>query len=132
MKKFVDDGMFLQTKITLIICQEKNISTTRTNGGFIQLSKVLIRCHWGVDLISSRRCPPCNDYNKKQEKNHMCLPTYSYKHQQWEARSSSSTWWNLQGSWWTPYHSEIQEEMHQVLSERGDPSLAVFGKLLRN
>ena len=27
---------------------------------------------------------------------------YSYKHQQWEARSSSSTWWNWQGSWWTP------------------------------
>ena len=34
--------------------------------------------------------------------------TYSYKHQQWEARSSSSTWWNWQGSWWIPYHSEGQ------------------------
>ena len=39
------------------------------------------------------------------------VPTYSYKHQQWEARSSSSTWWNWQGSWLTPYHSA---EMHQV------------------
>ena len=47
------------------------------------------------------------------------VPTYSYKHQQWEARSSSSTWWNWQGSWWTPYHSESQD---------GD---AVFGKILR-
>ena len=37
------------------------------------------------------------------------VPTYSYKHKQWEARSSSSTWWNWQGSWWTPYHSESQE-----------------------
>ena len=37
------------------------------------------------------------------------VPTYSYKHQHWEARSSSSTWWNWQGSWWTPYHSESQE-----------------------
>ena len=37
------------------------------------------------------------------------VPTYSYKHQQWEARSSSSTWWNWQGSWWTPYHSESQD-----------------------
>ena len=37
------------------------------------------------------------------------VPTYSYKHQQWEARSSSSTWWNWQGSWWTPSHSESQE-----------------------
>ena len=32
MKKFVDDGMFLQMKITLI-CQKKNASTARTNGG---------------------------------------------------------------------------------------------------
>ena len=37
------------------------------------------------------------------------VPTYSKKHKQWEARSSSSTWWNWQGSWWTPYHSESQE-----------------------
>ena len=36
------------------------------------------------------------------------VPTYSYKHQQWKARSSSSTWWNWQGSW-TPYHSESQD-----------------------
>ena len=33
----------------------------------------------------------------------------SYKHQQLEARSSSSTWWNWQGSWLTPYHSESQD-----------------------
>ena len=37
------------------------------------------------------------------------VPTYSYKHKQWEARSSSSTWWNWQGSWWTPYRSESHE-----------------------
>ena len=30
------------------------------------------------------------------------VPTYSYKHKQWLlARSSSSTWWNWQGYWWT-------------------------------
>ena len=30
------------------------------------------------------------------------VPTYSYKHKQWElAQSSSSTWWNWQGSWWS-------------------------------
>ena len=34
---------------------------------------------------------------------------YSYTHEQWEARSSSFTWWNWQGSWWTPHHSESQE-----------------------
>ena len=37
------------------------------------------------------------------------VPTYSYKHKQWEAQSSSSTWWNWQGSWWTSYHSESQK-----------------------
>ena len=37
------------------------------------------------------------------------VSTYSNKHKQWEAQSSSSTWWNWQGSWWTPYHSESQE-----------------------
>ena len=28
------------------------------------------------------------------------VPTYSDRNQQW-AQSSSSTWWNWQGSWWT-------------------------------
>ena len=37
------------------------------------------------------------------------VPPYSYKHQQWEARSSSSTWWNWQGSWWTLYHFESRD-----------------------
>ena len=37
------------------------------------------------------------------------VPTYSYKHQQWEARSSSSTWWNWQCSWWTLYPSESHD-----------------------
>ena len=37
------------------------------------------------------------------------VPTSSNKHQQWDARSSSSTWWNWQGSWWTPYRSESQD-----------------------
>ena len=35
-------------------------------------------------------------------------PTNSYKSQQW-AQSSSSTWWNWQGSWWTPCPSESQD-----------------------
>ena len=30
------------------------------------------------------------------------VPTYSYKHKQWQsASSSSSTWWNWQDSWWS-------------------------------
>ena len=61
---------------------------------------------------------PCKDYLKRTCTNSLCekwlstlqrlqqeageepqVPTYSYKHQQWEERSSSSTWWNWQGSW---------------------------------
>ena len=37
------------------------------------------------------------------------VPTSSYKHQRCEARGSSSTWWNWQGSWWTPSHFESQD-----------------------
>ena len=58
------------------------------------------------------------------------VPTYSYKQQQWEARSSSSTWGNWQGSWWTPIRllPKVTMEMHQVLNERCELLLAVFGK----
>ena len=41
--------------------------------------------------------------------------TQSNKPKQWEAQSSSSTWWNWQGSWWSSYNSESQEG--------GEPSL---------
>ena len=74
-KIFVDDGMLLRMKITLTIWEHKNTSTIRTNGGFTPVSKVLIPCHWEIVLISSKRCLPCNDWNKKQKKNHMCLLT---------------------------------------------------------
>ena len=69
------NGMVLRMKITLTIWPHKNTSTIRANGGFIQISKVLILCHWGIDLISSRHCLPYNDCNKKQEKNHRQAPT---------------------------------------------------------
>ena len=60
------------------------------------------------DLITSNHCPPCNDYNKKQEKNHTCpLILTSTNNGSWQ--SSSSTWWNWQGSWWSSYNSESQE-----------------------
>ena len=119
MKNFVDDGMLLRMTITLTIWQHKNTSTIRTNGGFTQISKVLTLCHWGIDLISSNHCLSCNDCNKKQEKNHMSVLTL--KHKQWETRSSSSTWWNWQGSWWTPYHSESQEGDEPSIEWTGRP-----------
>ena len=60
---------------SLTIWPHKNTSTMRANGGFIQKSKNLILCHWGIDLISSRHCLLGNDCNKKQKKNHRCLRT---------------------------------------------------------
>ena len=42
------------------------------------------------------------------------VPACSCVRRRWEARCSSSAWWNWQGSWWTSYHSESQE---------GEPSL---------
>ena len=37
------------------------------------------------------------------------VPTYSYKHKQWQlAQSSFSTWWDWQVSWWSSYISESQ------------------------
>ena len=73
MEKFVDDGMFLQMKITLITCQKKNTSTTRTNGGSISMSRVLTPYHWENVLISSKRCLPQNVYTKKLKNNNSRL-----------------------------------------------------------
>ena len=129
MKKFVDDGMLLQMKITLIIWQNKNTSTARANGGFIQISQVLILCHWGIDLISSSHCLLCNGC-KQEAGEEPQVPIYSYKHQ-WEARSSSSTWWNWQGSWWTSYHSESQDGDAPSIEWTGRSVSCSIGKNLR-
>ena len=120
MKKFVDDGMLLRMKITLTIWQYKNTSTTRTNDGFIQISKVLILCHWRHRSDFKQALSTWQRLQQEAgEEPH--VPTYSYKHEQWEARSSSSTWWNWQGSWWTPHQSESQEG--------GAPSSECTGRL---
>ena len=55
-EEVIDDVMFLQMKITLIICQKKNTSTTRTNGDSIPTSRVLTLYHWEIVLISNKRC----------------------------------------------------------------------------
>ena len=57
------------------------------------------------------------------------VPTYYNRSQQW-AQSSSSTWWNWQGSWWTPYPSESHDGDAPSIDERGDLLIAVFGKIL--
>ena len=129
--KFVDDGMLSQMKITLTIGQNKNTSTIKTNGGFIQMSKVLTPCHRGIDLISSKRCLPWNDYKKKQEKNHTCLLILT--------STNNGSWHKVHflhgGIGKTPggllIDQKVKKEVSQVLSERDDPFLAVFGKNLR-
>ena len=107
-KIFVDDGMLLWMKITLTRWLHKNITITRVTGGFIRTSKVPILCQWRTDLTSNRYFVPCNNCNKKAEGASQ-MPTYSHRNQQW-AQSSSSTWWNWQGSWWTPYPYESHDE----------------------
>ena len=61
------------------------------------------------------------------------VPTYSYKHKQWQlAQSSSSTWWNWQDSWWSSSNSESRGGRKQSLeNERGDPLLIVLWRNLR-
>ena len=113
----VDDGMLLRMKITLTIWQYKNTSTIRANGGFIQISKVLILCHWGIDLISSRHCLPCNDCNKKQEKNHRCLLTLT------NTNNGRHAVHLLHGGIGKVHGGlliipKVKKEMYQVLSER--------------
>ena len=115
-KIFVDDGMLLRMMITLTI-------------GFIQISKVLILCHWGIDLISSRHCLPCNDCNKKREKNHMCLLTLtSTNNGRYEVHLLHGGFGKVHGGLLI---IPKVKEMHQVFSGRADMLLAVFGKLLR-
>ena len=44
---------------------------------------------------------------KQKEEGTLQTPTNSNKNQQWA--QSSSSWWNWQGSWWTPYSCESQD-----------------------
>ena len=117
MKNFVDDGMFLSMKITLFICQNQNICTTRTNEDFIQISKDLTPYHWEMVLISSKRCLFWNDCKEKHEKNNMCLLTST------SINNGSRHWVRLlrdgndKALGGFPIMSNVKKEMHQVLSE---------------
>ena len=123
-KIFVDDGMLLRMKITLTIWPHKNTSTIRANGDFIQISKVLILCHWDIDLISSRHCLLCNDCNKKQEKNHRCLLTFT------NTNNGRHAVHLLHGGI-GKVHSGLLIIPKVIFSERSDLLVAVLGKILR-
>ena len=93
----------------------QNKQTLRTNGGFIQTSEVLILC---------------NDCNKKQEKSHTCLlfltSTNNGRHKVHLLHGGSG---KVPGG--LLIIQKVKKVVGQVLSERGDPFLAVFEKNLR-
>ena len=95
MKIFVDDGMLLRMKITLTILQHKNTLTFRakwwlhSNKQGSNTMPLRHRSDFKQASSTLRRLQ-----QEAGEEPH--VPTYS---EQWEARSSSSTWWNWQGSW---------------------------------
>ena len=83
-----------------------------------------------MDLISSRQCLPCNDCNKKQEKNHRCpLTLTNTDNGRHAVRLLHGGIGKVHGG--LLIIPKFKKEMHQVLSEWGDLLLAVFGKLLR-
>ena len=90
----------------------------------------LILVHWGINSISSKHCLPCNDCNKKQEKNHnspLILANTNF------GRHAVHL---LQGGIVKVHGGlliipKVKKEMHQVWSEGGDLLFATFGKLLR-
>ena len=45
---------------------------------------------------------------KQKEEGALQTPTDSHRNQKWA--QSSSSWWNWQGSWWTPYSYESHDE----------------------
>ena len=104
----------------------KNTSTTRTNGGFIQISKVLITCHSDIFLISSKRYLLCNDYNKKQEKNQTCLLTLTRTNNGSRHQVRPLHGGNGKDPGGLLTIQKVKKEVSQVLSERGDPLLFVL------
>ena len=124
MKKFVVDGMLLRMKITLIIWQNKNTSTTRTNGDFIQIIKVLIPCHWEVR----------SDFKQ-------ALSTLQRLQQETGEEPHVLTLTSTNNGSWHRVHllhggigkvpsglltiQKVKEEASQVLNERWDPLLKV-------
>ena len=132
MKKFVDDGMFLQMKITLIICQKKEYFCYK-NKWWLHSKKS------GSDTLPLR-----NRFDIKQALSTLerlqqeageepFLPTYSYKHKQWQSHRVR------------PLHGgngkipgglleiqKVKEEANKVLGMNGETRfLHYFGENLR-
>ena len=100
MKKFVDDGMFLHMKITLIIGQEEEYYFYK-NKWWLHLNKS------GSDTVPLIKRSDFKQALSTLERLHQedggeqIAPTPYWKKKQWKsASSSSSTWWEWQDSWW--------------------------------
>ena len=106
-KNFVDDGMLLRMKITLTIWLHKKTLSTRAIGGFYsnkQRSNTIRLTQWPdfkQALSTLHRL-------QREAEGDPQVPTYSNTSEQW-VQSSSSTWWNWKGSWWTHYPSESHD-----------------------
>ena len=52
------------------------------------------------------------------------------RNQQW-AQSSSSSWWNWQGFWWTPYSYGSHHGDEPSIDSTGQPVFQVIGTILQ-
>ena len=75
MKKFVDDGMFLQMEITLIICQKKNTSRLHLNKSGSDTLPLRERSDFKQALSTLERL-------HQEDGGDQFAPTYSYMHKQ--------------------------------------------------
>ena len=124
MKKFVDDGMFLQTEDHTYHLSEQEYFFYK-NKWWLHSNKS------GSDTLPLRKRSDFKQASstlerlQKEAGEEPYVPTYSCKHKQWQlAQSSSSTWWNWQDSWWSSSNSESRGGGKQSLeNERGDPLL---------
>ena len=119
-KKFVDDGMLLRKKIILTIWPH-TLSLFKSKWW---LHSNLIPCHWRKDLISSKHCLPCNDWNKKQKETHKCLL-------QQKSTMCTELYFFYNGGIGKVHGGlfillKVTMEMHLVVTERGDLLNAVF------
>ena len=94
-KKFVDDGMLLRMKITLTIWLNKN--TFFYNNWWLRSNKQ------GSNIVSVTYRP---DFKQALS---ILQQLKQYSHRNQKIVQSSSSWWNWQGLWWTPYSYESHD-----------------------
>ena len=66
LKKYVVRWTNWRTKTTRTTSLQKKLVCTETTGGFVRTQLVPIRCQFGIDLISSKHCQPCDSSKTKR------------------------------------------------------------------